>query len=272
MHFESAEACINLFAEVENTNRNRELDCQLRCDNLRIYGQPNTLYSIHPKVRDPRSGSYFTLTLAEKFEPYFCDEVQCGWHTFLGELADQDPGTSSADRKSWEEVLRWILQSGLQGFGSGLGALQFANTMVLAGVATSPSPAFMAQWISSNRDYGAFAGLQLLGFKLRKQSSPATIRAAFLCFYYWLDHHLSDEDKHALGFGAIFVEQLLCKIRRWHHRMKEMGKLDLDVEAHLLFEGTNWEKGANLKDHTKFPIPSCLGYPISVFQRIVLEG
>ncbi|KAF8161918.1 hypothetical protein K438DRAFT_1618868, partial [Mycena galopus ATCC 62051] len=174
--------------------------------------------------------------------------------------------------KSWGEVLHWILESGLRGFGGGLGALQFANTIVLAGIADPPSPAFMAQWIGINKDYGAFAGLQLLGFNLDKDSSPAAVRAAFCCFYYWLEHYLTKDDKDAVDFGTIFVEQLLCKISRWKHRMFSMGKLDLVEMARKVFEEVDWAPGTNIGDHTKFPIPSCKGIPTSVFRSIVLEG
>ncbi|KAJ6598797.1 hypothetical protein B0H10DRAFT_1647885, partial [Mycena sp. CBHHK59/15] len=106
------------------------------------------------------------------------------------------------------------------GFGSGLGALQFANNIVLCGIAQAPSPATMAQWIAGNRTYGAFAGLRVLGFRLHNASASA-VRAAFFCFYSWLDYHLTEEDKQVLHFDAIFVEQLLCKIGRWKHRAFE---------------------------------------------------
>ncbi|KAJ6610118.1 hypothetical protein B0H10DRAFT_1747451, partial [Mycena sp. CBHHK59/15] len=157
--------------------------------------------------------------------------------------------------KSWEEVLRWIVQSKLRGFSSGLAPLQFSNNIVLSGIAESPSPATMAQWIFANKSYGAFAGLRVLGFKLPEKASPAAVRAAFFCFYYWLDNHLSLDDKQVLHFNTIFVEQLLCKISRWKHRMMDMAKIDLVSQARQLFDDQQWEQGANLTDHTKFPIP-----------------
>ncbi|KAF8205945.1 hypothetical protein K438DRAFT_1817590 [Mycena galopus ATCC 62051] len=255
-HFSSAAACIGLFAEAERINTTLKAADRIEYDNPRIYGQPNTWHGAPPKAKDPHTERYFELTFTQRFEPYFCDEIQDSWHAFLGPLADQDPGSFTASRKSLGEVLHWILEFGLQGFGGRLGALQFANTTVLAGIADPPSPAFMAQWIGINKDYGAFAGLQLLGFNLDKDSSPAAVRAAFCCFYYWLEHYLTKDDKDAVDFGTIFVEQLLCKISRWKHRMFSMGKLDLVEMARKVFE-VDWAPGANIGDHTKFPIPSC---------------
>ncbi|KAJ7201886.1 hypothetical protein GGX14DRAFT_328226, partial [Mycena pura] len=224
-------------------------------DNPAIYGQANSWYSTHPTVKGPHD-TFFQLTLTQKFEPYFADEIQRSWEAFLGPLANEDPHNSDVPRKTWEEVLQWILESGLKGFGSGLGTLQFANNAVLCGIADGPSPAAMASWISANKTYGAFTGLQVVGFNLPPNASPAIIRAAFLCFYYWLEHCLSPEDRAVLHFDTIFAEQLLCKIGRWRHRMQTMGKIDLVAEAQKLFEGLDWQKGANLNDPSKFPIPS----------------
>ncbi|KAJ7269488.1 hypothetical protein C8J57DRAFT_950522, partial [Mycena rebaudengoi] len=103
----------------------------------------------------------------------------------------------------------------LQGFSSGLAPLQFANNLVLAGVGSPPSLETIAQWIYLNKSYGTFAGLQQLSFCLPANASAAAVRAAFSCHNYWLDHHLSQEDKEALHFGTIFTEQLLCKVGHW---------------------------------------------------------
>ncbi|KAJ6540748.1 hypothetical protein B0H19DRAFT_916248, partial [Mycena capillaripes] len=155
----------------------------------------------------------------------------------------------------WENVLRWIVGTNLRGFGSGLAPLQFANNLALAGITEPPSLEIMAQWIYLNKGYGTFAGLKLLGFKLADNASPAAVRAAFISFYSWLEHFLSDEDKQKVHFGTIFVEQLLCKVGRWKNRLQQMGKQNLSAMAEKLFEGDSWIKGENLKDHTKWPIP-----------------
>ncbi|KAJ7780833.1 hypothetical protein DFH07DRAFT_729357 [Mycena maculata] len=242
------------------------------CENQAIYGQPNTWYSLHPSVAtSPKT--YVNLTLEEKFTPYFAPEPQRSWLAFLGPLADQDPALSDAPKKSWEDVVRWIVQSGIRGFGSGLGALQFANNMVFAKIASVPSPAAMAQWIFANKNYGAMDGLRVLGFQLPKRNvSPSAVRAAFMCFYLWLNHHLSEEDKEVVHFDSIFVEQLLCKIGRWKHRMEKLASMDLVKDATRILDAEEWELQANLNDHTKFPFPSCKGFALSVFCRIVEEG
>ncbi|KAF8197195.1 hypothetical protein K438DRAFT_1444669, partial [Mycena galopus ATCC 62051] len=120
---------------------------------------------------------------------------------------------------TWADALRWIVEAKLSGFGSGLAPLQFANNLTLAGIATPPSPAEMAQWIYLNKGLGAFAGLQACGFQLPKNASPAAVRAAFFCFYAWLDHFLTKEDKAVLSFGTILAEHLLCKVGRWKKRL-----------------------------------------------------
>ncbi|KAJ6534714.1 hypothetical protein B0H10DRAFT_1732191, partial [Mycena sp. CBHHK59/15] len=254
MHFTTLKACIDQFRAIETRNVTLADASAIKFDNPAVYGQPNSWYSAHPTVRAAHK-KYVTLTLEEKFAPYFAPEIQRSWLAFLGPLADQDPALSSSSKKSWGDVALWIVQSGLNGFGSGLSPLQFANNMVLAGVAIGPSPAAMAQWIFANKSYGAFAGLRVLGFKLSKKASPAAVRAAFMCFYLWLDRHLSHRDKTRLRFDTIFVEQLLCKIGRWKGRMKVMAKKDLDADARVLLDGEAWKQGANRKDHTKFPFP-----------------
>ncbi|KAJ7036196.1 hypothetical protein C8F04DRAFT_954173, partial [Mycena alexandri] len=102
--------------------------------------------------------------------------------------------------RKWEEVFHWIVDSGLMGFGSSLTPFQFANNVVLAGLATPPSPAVMAQWIYANKDYGTFASFHVMGFKLERSASPAAVRAAFICVYCWLNYWLGDNDTKLLLF------------------------------------------------------------------------
>ncbi|KAJ7096986.1 hypothetical protein C8R43DRAFT_1169236 [Mycena crocata] len=270
MHFQSLQDCVSLFDSMETRNHTLDPAKQVKYFNPAIYGQANLWYSTHPRARVARN-TYVELTLAEKFGPFFKEELQRSWSAFLGPLADQDPASSDAPRKSWEEVLRWILRSNLKGFGSGLAPLQFANNMVLAGIAESPSPAVMAQWIFANKSFGAFAGLRALGFRLTEKASPAVVRAAFFCFYYWLDHHLSIQDKIDLHFNTIFVEQLLCKIGRWKYRMLAMANIKLVEVGEELLKSEDWEQGANIADHTRFPFPSLAGLSLSVFRRIIEE-
>jgi hypothetical protein len=272
MHFTSLEECVQEFTAWENRDANAAPAEKIKYCDATIYGQANSWYTLHPSIRDGHGG-YLQLTILDKFKPIFASELHQSYQILLGPLAGQDPETSDAPKVSWEKVLHWIrYESHISGFGSGLAPLQFANNLVLAGVAEPPSPDVMAQWIYLNKGYGAFHGLQVLGFHLPANASPAAVRAAFFCVYYWLDYYLSDRDKKVLGFGAIFTEQLLCKVGRWKYRAQSMGKVDLAKLAEEIFEGMPWKPGQNEKDHTKWPIPSCASSDISLFQSIVEQG
>ncbi|KAJ7767536.1 hypothetical protein B0H14DRAFT_3165148 [Mycena olivaceomarginata] len=221
---QSPDACVALFSEVENLNNNRSPATRIKLDCPNVYGQANTWYSCRPRYA-AANGVIVELSLKQKFEPYFCVEIQQRWEAFLGPLANRDPvGFSEEEKLSWEDTMGWVINSGLRGFGPGLGALQFTNTLFLAGIVRSPSVLEMAQWIAVNQDYGAFTGLKVLGFNLHQNSSAAAIRAAFMCFYHWLDHFMTQKDKDTVSFGTVFVEQLLCKIRRWQHRLMHMAQ------------------------------------------------
>ncbi|KAL0056898.1 hypothetical protein AAF712_016487 [Marasmius tenuissimus] len=87
----------------------------------------------------------------------------------------------------------------------------------------------MAEITATNKK-GALKGLLFLGFNVRN-SKPIAITLAFKCVYNFLDNHLSPQDKALLGFDVIFVEHLLCKVKRWHNMltkacfMKEVDRL-----------------------------------------------
>ncbi|KAJ7603665.1 hypothetical protein DFH06DRAFT_1350016 [Mycena polygramma] len=271
MHFSSLEECVEEFTVQENRQSTLAEAQQIRCCNPGIYGTANAWYSLHPSIRIGRN-QYRSLTIREKFAPFFTVELGRSYRALLGPLADQDPETSDAPKIPWDDVLRWIVQTRLSGFGSGLAPLQFANNLALAGIAEPPSVETMAQWIYLNKGYGAFAGLKVTGWNLPDNASPAAVRAALTCFYRWHEHHLSVEDSTLLRFGTIFAEQLLCKCGRWKHRLKSMTRMDLSEKADELFEGKPWTQGENWTDHTKWPIPSCADFPLSVFRSIIEEG
>ncbi|KAJ6488697.1 hypothetical protein C8R47DRAFT_978432 [Mycena vitilis] len=271
MHFSSLEECVEEFTVQENRQSTLAEAQQIRCCNPGIYGTANAWYSLHPSIRIGRN-QYRSLTIREKFAPFFTIELGRSYRALLGPLADQDPETSDAPKISWDDALRWIVQTRLSGFGSGLAPLQFANNLALAGIAEPPSVETMAQWIYLNKGYGAFAGLKITGWNLPDNASPAAVRAALTCFYRWHEHHLCVDDSTLLRFGTIFCEQLLCKCGRWQHRLKSMARMDLSEKADELFEGKPWTQGENLTDHTKWPIPSCADLPLSVFRSIIEEG
>ncbi|KAF8187258.1 hypothetical protein K438DRAFT_1595621, partial [Mycena galopus ATCC 62051] len=210
-------------------------------------------------------------SIREKFTPFFSAALGQSFENLIGPLKQQDPSTSNALKIAWADALRRIVDTNLSGFGTGLATLQFTNNLTLAGIATPPSPTQMAQWIYLNKDLRAFAGLQTCGFELAPGVSPAAVRAAFFCFYAWLDHFLMKADKEVLGFGPIFAEHLLCKVGRWKKKLYKMSgrKMDLTTIAQELFEGKPWVSAENLADYTKWPIPSCADFDISVFKSIV---
>ncbi|KAF8174837.1 hypothetical protein K438DRAFT_1980029 [Mycena galopus ATCC 62051] len=243
-HFTSLDRAIAEFEAVENDTATFGDAQQIKFCNPAIYGTANA------------------CSTGQSFE------------NLIGPLKQQDPSTSNAPKIAWADALRWIVDTNLSGFGTGLATLQFANNLTLAGIATPPSPAQMAQWIYLNKDLGAFAGLQTCGFELAPDASPAAVRAAFFCFYAWLDYFLTKADKEVLGFGPIFAEHLLCKVGRWKKRLYKMSgrKMDLTTIAQELFEGKPWVSAENLADYTKWPIPSCADFDISVFKSIVEDS
>ncbi|KAJ7181647.1 hypothetical protein C8R43DRAFT_941460 [Mycena crocata] len=275
MHFNSLHACIEAFRSAEILNQTMGTNTCIA--NNRIYGQPSNFLGLHPTVQLGKRGeseTLYQLSLEEKFGPYWEDKVHRSWDAFLGPMANQNPTDYTGDRPTWEDILSFIYELKLIGFGSGLTPLQFANNMLLAGIGDveSATPEAVATWIYNNKSYGAFEGLKCLGFALPLNASAAAVRSAFLCFYHWLQIHLTSEDKIILRFNAMFVEQLLCKITRWKKRAKAMAKVDLERLADTDFQHarTSWQKGANVSQPHKFPIPPCKDPKI--FEEILSNG
>ncbi|EIM83907.1 uncharacterized protein STEHIDRAFT_45107, partial [Stereum hirsutum FP-91666 SS1] len=122
-------------------------------------------------------------------------------------------------RPTWLAALTLLTKKlQIDGFRSGLTALQTANNLVFLGICEPPSADTVAQWIWEHPGLGAFKGLQSLGFQLHNRDH---VRVAFRAFYDHLDQHLSLEMKAVLGFGTLFVEHVLCKHKRWATRIKE---------------------------------------------------
>ncbi|KAJ7481129.1 hypothetical protein B0H11DRAFT_1724740 [Mycena galericulata] len=273
MLFSSLDQCVETFRSAEIYNELQGPANALCIENKQIYGQPSNFLGLHPTIKlDDESTR--KLELEEKFGQYFSADLQRNWENFIGPIANQDPEYYEGERVPWGDIISFLRMQKLVGFGSGLTALQFANNMVFTSIAdpASASPEALAQWIYSNKSYGAFEGLKRLGFVLPPNASASAVRSAFLCFYYWLDKHLSKEDKVTLHFNAIFVEQLLCKVPRWTKRLKDMAKVDLEKIAQKEFEEarTGWEQGKNLENPLLFPIPPCNDR--QVFSEILASG
>ncbi|KAF8999747.1 hypothetical protein BDZ89DRAFT_969241, partial [Hymenopellis radicata] len=73
-----------------------------------------------------------------------------------------------------------------------------------------------------------------------------SVLRTFKCVYHFLDKYLTDDDKEILGFGAIFIEHLLCKVIRWKNLLLK-GGLHAIIEA-MLAE-------ANADEAENYPAP-----------------
>ena len=195
-------------------------------------------------------------TLTEKFGPFFAEELVSSWKEFLGEMFEKDPESFAGHKHAWNEGMDFIMNLGLPGFKTGLTLLQLINGLTFSSVLTHPTPSDITSWIYSNPNLGAQRGLTEVGFVLANQGF---VHAAFMCIYDHMDRHLTSEDKKLLGFGPIFVEQVLCKVVRWDRRLRQgraRGLRQLADDA--LGAAGDWTLGANKNDPSQFPFPLVL--------------
>ncbi|KAJ7080375.1 hypothetical protein B0H15DRAFT_933240 [Mycena belliarum] len=269
--FHSAADCISHFQDAQDSNAAvvaayladhskakmsamKKLADFVSLDDPNVWGQASNDLSLNPTIRNSGGKS---LSIAEKFAPCFTKDVEASWTKWLGDLAGKDPDVYTGPRHSWIEAISFIQSLGLNGVkGNGLTTLQLANNFVFLNICVEPSAAEMGAWIADNPTLGAFKGLTLLGFNV-SASDPIATRVAFQVFYDHCDRFLSTQDKVSLGFGAIFVEHVLCKVQRWRERYKEgPGTTTLDRFAlSLLDSAPQWVPGANLNNPTCFPFP-----------------
>ncbi|KAL0569757.1 hypothetical protein V5O48_012200 [Marasmius crinis-equi] len=139
-------------------------------------------------------------------------EAQCA---YWGPWYDKDLNLIPDDSlPSYNNVFKLLGRVCIIGFGSGsVTQMQVANYFAIEGLCQHLTAENMAM-ITAENEKGALKGLLKLGFSIQN-ALPDTISLAFRCMYDFLDHHLSSEDKKTLGFNAIFVKHLLCKISRW---------------------------------------------------------
>ncbi|KAJ6450336.1 hypothetical protein C8R47DRAFT_998916 [Mycena vitilis] len=232
MFFESVDQCLQVFGDAHSHNMDmmeayqelhpdatdKVVDAAVKrqpgyipTHNTNAYGEATNFLGITPThTKDKQK-----WTLEEKFKPLYESNVQQRWAEFLGDMSGQDPETFTGKKKNWKEALDFIQEFGFYGLRSdGLTTLQLANNLVVLGICEEPDPESMAAWISGRGELGAFKGLKLLGFNLNA-SDPLATRTAFICVHDHLAKHLSREAKALLGFGVIFVEHTLCKVKRW---------------------------------------------------------
>ncbi|TDL14459.1 hypothetical protein BD410DRAFT_700524, partial [Rickenella mellea] len=101
----------------------------------------------------------------------------------------------------------------------GLTLFQMVNNLSYLGICSPPEPEEVGDWIHNYGNLGAGCGLRLLGFI--PSTDGRRTRAAFCFVYSQLNDSLSPQDKKDLHFDAIFVEHLLCKVKRWNSRYTE---------------------------------------------------
>ena len=234
----------------------------IRCFDMSIWGQPSWLLSIRPAVfveghQDANSGSLPTVTptdLRAKFEPYWADRVQDVWVKLLGDMYDQDPATWEGPRPNWTETIDAIAGLRIPLFNQSLTLLQTVNNLSYQNVCQIPSAQEVGAWISQNSNLGAMGGLRLLKFSLQ---TKVHTQVSVQCVHEHLDKFLTKKDKEDLGFDGIFLEQVLCKIRRWTTLYDAaMGKGAFsDMVKEIEAKDQEWTPGANETDPEAFPFP-----------------
>jgi hypothetical protein len=206
------------------------------------------------------------LTTEEKFAPFFSATVQDAWIKWLGPLANIQlndlRGVDLRDKlKSWKSAYDFVVGLGLSPFGSGVTPMQFANTLALLGLCLPPTVEEMAKCINTDHHPKCtICGLKQLGFNIDAKPNEWVI-AAFQCVYDHLKHDLSFADKHELGFlfgfGAMFIEHLLCKISCFEGLFPTTGMISLtSLAREELLSPTPFICGTNLNNNTglRFPI------------------
>ncbi|KAJ7173157.1 hypothetical protein C8R46DRAFT_1344751 [Mycena filopes] len=264
MAFDSLAACISHFENAEMNNltvltdnravpgsRAARLPGYKQTYNACIWGQASNHLLLLPTFGKGESKRKYTFP--EKFAPYFSEAVQDKWCAWLGGLLDRDPSTYTGPKKTWADALRFILDLGVLGFQTGLTPLQLANNLVFLGICEPPEAMEVGDWVAHNKSLGAYNGLVHLGFSMTGYTS---IVSAYMVVYSHLDTYLCADDKQRLGFGALFVEHVLCKVGRWEGRLR-LQKHDFMLmakQARIEQDGI-WVKGANCTDLRAFPIP-----------------
>ena len=256
--------------EIESQNKHANkphlLPGYIQPSDMLIYGQPNNIFSHAPKDSNTSTGQ--SLTLHEKFGPYWDKNVQDAWVEFLGDMLDQDPLSYDGKRPSWKSVLLLITNVlKIKGFQSGISLLQVGNHMVSYHIVDPPEATPVAAWIKSGGKLGASRALLDLGVSL---IADKAVRVAFICIFKHIEQHLMLSDSELLYFGAILLEYSLCKVSRFEDRLSREGAKGLlaslaeEVEEHSV-----WVSGANETDHNAFPFPLMIS--AEFVQKVIAE-
>lgn len=241
-------------SKAKSKSRSPKFPERIVTHDVRIWGQPSNHLALTPThTSGANSGSHYTLD--EKFSQYFPAAVQERWKEALGDMLNQDPAMYSGQKRPWDYYHRMVKELNIPGFQQGLTVFQLSNYLVFLGIATMPSCSEVAEFISENRQKGAFRGLEKLGFHMVDLSH---VQSAFYCIHHHLDQHLTEDDKKILGFSPILTEHLLCKVVRWADHLRSEGDMDfyqMGLSAESTSPNCEWEAGLNLTDNTAFPFP-----------------
>ncbi|KAJ3529721.1 hypothetical protein NMY22_g8884 [Coprinellus aureogranulatus] len=215
---ESSDNVVSKFNNAMLRNLNQVLADMLEYENANQWGTANNHLLVQPTVPGQNGRK---LTLDEKFEPYFDAKVVKAWTEFLDDMAGEDHRTWGGVKRSWREALDMVEKLQIAGI-AGLTALQLVNSLALLGIVKMPDAEMLADWIWQRPGLGAFRG------------------------------NMSEEDKKAVGFSALFVEHLLCKVVRWDRRLKDDGaNFTLGSRAQEILEDV--QKG--IEPAISFPCP-----------------
>jgi hypothetical protein len=235
-------------AEMLKKEGNSKLPGYIQMSDCQSYGTPNNILSLRPATR---SKSYHQMSIEEKLTPYWTAEITSAWVEFLGPLLNQDPQRYNGAFPTWSATLN-LFQNVLHvsGFQSGLTSLQATNNICFSSGCSAPTLDEMAAFIQAHRSLGAWNGLCDLGFK---PYNCKAIQVALSIVYDHLNRNLSQGDKRILGLDKytwIFMEHVLCKVRRYGGRLQWMNKWVEEAE-----KSGHWMSNRMEGDFEAFPIP-----------------
>ncbi|KAL0568259.1 hypothetical protein V5O48_013731 [Marasmius crinis-equi] len=235
--FTEASEVVSVFEHARQsstTSREHSLYSDGRC-----WGQHSKQLTFDPKK-----------PIEDRIAPLFSSEVYDAWRTYWGVYYGVDHRKlETSCLPQYTDVFKLLDRLKISGFGPGsVTRMQLANFFAIEGLCQQPSADTMAEITAMNQK-GALQGLLILGFNVRNAKLDV-IGCAFRCVYDFLDEHLTPVDKDVLGFDAIFVEHLLCKITRWHNMIT---RAQLLAEVERLLE--NAKKGTDGWRQEGFPLP-----------------
>lgn len=159
-----------------------------------------------------------------RLEAFFTLNVLTAWRNFIGnELFELDVSfRREGKRRTWCSAFNMFCELGIEGLSSGITPMQAAHNLALLGYVDSATCDDMIDVIHANPDKGGWYGLAALGFRMDR-SRRETTATAFYTLYAYLSR-LSKDDQSAIDLSPMFVENFLCKIKRWDDALAQGAK------------------------------------------------